>query len=79
MAKLLTGQATGSESTRNKENVTHPSRNPGWTTLPTTTSIETNQTRHNTCRDYIGPDHLFNWSSSGSKGQNRTVNNSLAD
>ena len=43
-------------STRNKENVTHPSRNPGWTTLPTTTSLETNQTRNNTCRDYISPD-----------------------
>ena len=29
MAKLLTGQATGSEAQEIKENVTHPSRNPG--------------------------------------------------
>ena len=35
MAKLLTGPSHWIRSTRNKENVTHPSRNPGWTTLPT--------------------------------------------
>ena len=74
--KIINRTSHWIRSTRNKENVTHPSRNPGWTTLPTTTSIETNQTRHNTCRDYISPDHFFNWSSSGSKGQNRTINNS---
>ena len=75
MAKLLTGQATGSEAQEIKRMLLILLEIPGWTTLPTTTSIETNQTRHNTCRDYISPDHLFNWSSSGSKGQNRTVNN----
>ena len=42
MAKLLTEQATG--GTRNKESVAHPSRDPGRTTVPTTTSIETSQT-----------------------------------
>ena len=74
--KILNRKNHWIRSTGNKESVTHPSRNPGWTTLPTTTSIETNQTRHNTCRGCISPDHLFNWSSSGSKGQNRTINNS---
>ena len=38
--------------TRNKESVTHPSRDPGRTTVPTITSIETSKTRYNTCRVY---------------------------
>ena len=37
MAKLLTGQATGSEAQEIKRMLLTPSRNPGWTTLPTTT------------------------------------------
>ena len=49
MAKLLTGQATGSEAQEIKS-VTHPSRDPSRTTVPTTTSIETSKTCHNTCR-----------------------------
>ena len=53
MAKLLTGQATGSETQEIKKMLLTLLEIPGWTTLPTTTSIETNQTRHNTCRDYI--------------------------
>ena len=52
MAKLLIGQATGSEAQEIKKSVTHPSRDPGRTTVPTTTSIETSKTRHNTCRLY---------------------------
>ena len=79
MVKIINRTSHWIRSTRNKENVTHPSRNPGWTTLPATTSIKTNQTRHNTCRGYNSPDHLFNWSSRGSKGQNRAVNNSQTD
>ena len=52
MAKLLIGQAHWIRSTGNKESVTHLSRNPGRTTVPTTASIETSKTRHNTCRVY---------------------------
>ena len=43
MAKIINRTSHWIRSTRNKENVTHPSRNPGWTTLPATTSLETNQ------------------------------------
>ena len=75
MAKLLTGQATGSEAQEIKS-VAHPSRDPGRTTLPTTTSIETSQTRHNTCRVHISPGHHFNWSCSGNERQGGDVNNS---
>ena len=76
MAKLLTGQATGSEAQEIKRMLLTLLEIPAGQHCPPPLPIETNQTRHNTCRDYISPDHLFNWSSSGSKGQNRTVNNS---
>ena len=73
MAKLLAGQATGSEAQEIKKMLLTLLEIPAGQQLSTTTSIKTNQTRHNTCRGYISPDHLFNWSSSGSKGQNRAT------
>ena len=76
MAKLFTGQATGSEAQEIKRMLLTLLEIPAGQHWPTTTSIKANQTRHNTCRGYISPDHLFNWSSSGNKGQNRAINNS---
>ena len=76
MAKLLTGQATGSETQEIKRMLLTLLEIPAGQHWATTTSIETNQTSHNACRGYFSPDHRFNWSSSGSKGQSRAVDNS---
>ena len=65
--KIINRTSHWIRGTRNKESVAHPSRDPSRTTIPTTTSIETSQTRHNTCRVHISPGHHFNWSYSGDK------------
>ena len=76
MANIIDRTSHWIRGTRNKESVAHPSRDPGRTTLSTTTSIETSQTRHNTCRIYTNPGHHFDWSYSDNERQDRDVNNS---
>ena len=50
MAKLLIGQATGSEAQEIKRVLLTLLEIPAGQTVPTTTSIETSKTRYNTCR-----------------------------
>ena len=76
MAKLLMGQATGSEAQEIKRVLLTLLEIPAGTTVPTTTSIETSKTCHNTCRVYTTSGHHFNWSYSDNEGQDRNVDNS---
>ena len=76
MAKILTGQATGSEPQEIKRVLLTLLEIPAGQHCPTTTTIETSQTRHNTCRAHTSPGHHFNWSYSGDERQGGDVNNS---
>ena len=76
MAKLLTGQATGSEAQEIKRMLLTLLEIPAGQHCPPPLPLRPTRLTITPAEATSAPDHPFNWSSSGSEGQNRAINNS---